>query len=92
MTRSDTANNWVMGIALALMIAATCNLDAQDISDYGLSDAQRQAQAEARKDRAAAELCFKAAGYGSAPTWTDKGELVCMRHDGKGKGVKVATQ
>lgn len=87
-----TAENYMMAIALAAMLATACRLDGKDITDHSLSDAKKQAQQEARKDRAAAELCFKTTGYGSAPTWNDRGELVCRRHDGKGKGVKVAVQ
>ena len=88
--RQDAVFTWGLAVLIVAALGCAHYLDHEAVTDFGLSDAQKQVQQEARRDRAAAELCFKTAGYGSAPTWNDRGELVCRRHDGRGKGVKVS--
>ena len=57
-----------------------------------LLDAQQQAQADARRDRAAQQLCIKLHGPGTAYRWTDAGDLVCTDHRTGRAAVVVASK
>ena len=57
-----------------------------------LLDAQQQAQADARRDRAAQQLCIKLRGPGTAYRWTDAGDLVCAEHRTGRAAVVVASK
>ena len=57
-----------------------------------LLDAQQQAQADARRDRAAQQLCIKLRGPGTAYRWTDDGDLVCTDHRTGRAAVVVASK
>ena len=54
-----------------------------------LADAQKAAQAAARTERAAAQLCVRIKGPNAGYRWTDSGELVCTSNKGVG-AVSVA--
>ncbi len=96
---SHRALNIALAIVGALVIGAMLSAahlldgpdDAQAERDQAtaLLDAQRQAQREARQERAAAQLCARLRGE-AAYRWTDAGELVCLDRQGRGH-VVVAT-
>lgn len=50
-----------------------------------LQDAIKHAQQEARRDRAAAQLCIRLRGPGAAPMWDENGSLVCSARRGPGR-------
>lgn len=86
-------------IGLAIFVGASVILLAGPILDdhradwpesTALRDAQKQAQAEARSERAAAQLCIKIAGPGVAPVWDTDGRLVCRARKGGAKTTVVA--
>ena len=54
-----------------------------------LRDAQQQAQANARRERAAQQLCIRIKGPNAAHKWTPSGELICTGNKGQG-AVSVA--
>ena len=62
-------------------------LDMHDSANT--TDAQHQAQAELRRDLAAARICREAHGDASF-TWTAAGELVCIPRQGKHAIVQAA--
>lgn len=69
--------------ALAAILLAGPALDdhsAEWNHSTALRDAQKQAQAEARRERAAAQLCIRLHGAGTAYRWTSDGDLVCHDH------------
>ena len=57
-----------------------------------LADAQRAARTEAMRERAAAQLCIKLHGPGTAYRWTDAGDLVCTDHRTGRAAVVVASK
>lgn len=57
-----------------------------------LADAQRAARTEALRERAAAQLCIKLHGPGTAYRWTDAGDLVCTDHRTGRAAVVVASK
>ena len=57
-----------------------------------LADAQRAARTEALRERAAAQLCIKLRGPGTAYRWTDAGDLVCTDHRTGRAAVVVASK
>ena len=57
-----------------------------------LADAQRAARTEALRERAAAQLCIKLRGPGTAYRWTDDGDLVCTDHRTGRAAVVVASK
>jgi len=86
MTR-HTIPNWLLAGCLALMVSLAWHLDADTIASAATSDAQRTAAAEARKDRAAAQLCIKLHGAGVSHGWTPDGALVCTARRGPARTV-----
>ena len=54
-----------------------------------LRDAQQQAQAVERRERAAQQLCIRIKGPNAAHKWTPSGELICTGNKGQG-AVSVA--
>ena len=74
--------NWTLAALAAFLLSGACMLDG-DPTDLGLSDAQRQAKAEARREHAAAEVCFKTLGLGSRPQWREDGTLECVPKRGR---------
>jgi len=57
-----------------------------------LADAQRAARSEYLRERAAAQLCVKLHGPGTAYRWTDAGDLVCHDHRSGRAAVVVASK
>jgi hypothetical protein len=45
-----------------------------------MADAQRAARSEYLRERAAAQLCIRLHGPGTAYRWTDDGSLICHDH------------
>ena len=86
MTR-HTALNWLLAGCLALLVSLSFHLDADTISSATTTDAQRTALAEARKERAAAQLCVKLHGPGVAHGWDADGALVCTARRGPARTV-----
>ena len=91
------AINLALTAALAVGIAAilgTGHLLDDNSADWpkstALQDAQRHAQAEARRERAAAQLCIRLHGPGVAPAWDGDGRLVCSARKGGAKTTVVA--
>lgn len=91
MTRKTIENALLVAVAVLLMGRAYM-LDADDLRDVGLTDAQLQAQQEARRERAAAQLCIKAYGPGVAPGWTADGRLTCQQHNARRPAVILAQE
>lgn len=91
-----TIKDALAGIALALVMAivmlySTTDHRAEWQQSKDLSDAQQQAQREARLERAAAQQCARMhgnAGY----RWTDDGVLVCTDHRGRINVAEKAAQ
>ncbi len=86
--------NIVLTLGLAVALAAilgTGHLLDDNSADWpessALQDAQRQAQSEARRERAAQQLCIRIAGPGVAPAWDADGRLVCRARKGGAKTV-----
>lgn len=86
MTR-HTALNWALAGCLAILVSLSFHLDAETVVSATTADAQKQAQAEARKERAAAQLCVKLHGPGVAHGWTPDGALVCTARRGPARTV-----
>ena len=61
-------------------------------ASQALADAQRAARSEALRERAAAQLCIKLHGPGTAYRWTDAGDLVCTDHRTGRAAVVVASK
>ena len=57
-----------------------------------LADAQKAARSEYLRERAAAQLCMKLHGPGTAYRWTDSGDLVCTDHRTGRAAVVVASK
>ena len=77
--------------ALAAILLAGPVLDdhsAEWNHSTALRDAQQQAQAEARRERAAQHLCVRLRGPHAAHRWTEAGELTCVGT--RGQAVSVA--
>jgi len=85
--RRHTALNWALAGCLALLMSLSWHLDADTLASATTTDAQRTAQAEARKERAAAQLCIKLHGPGVAHGWTPDGALVCTARRGPARTV-----
>lgn len=82
-----------LAAAMAAILSTGHHLDdhrADWPESTALRDAQKQAQAEARSERAAAQLCIKIAGPGVAPVWDTDGRLVCRARKGGAKTTVVA--
>lgn len=81
--------NWTLAGAIVLLYAAVQQLDGIDSHaeemavSASLSDAQKQAAAETRRDMAAARACRETHGN-SGYQWTADGELVCVPRKKKG--------
>lgn len=86
MTR-HTALNWALAGCLALLVSLSWHLDAETVVSATTADAQKQAQADARKERAASELCTKLHGPGVAHAWDADGALICRARRGAGRTV-----
>jgi hypothetical protein len=81
-----------LAVALAAILGSSHLLDdnsAEWAQSTALRDAQQQAQAEARRERAAQQLCVRLRGPNAAHRWTPDGELVCSHNKGQG-AVSVA--
>jgi len=79
--------------ALASILLAGPVLDdhsAEWNHSTALRDAQQQAQAVERRNRAAQQLCIKLHGPGAGYRWTDDGDLVCHDHRTGRQAVVVA--
>ena len=93
------ALNLALTAALAIGIAAILST-GHHLDDHGddwaastaLLDAQRQAQADARRDRAAQQLCIRLHGPGVAPAWDADGRLVCSARKGPARTLVAATK
>lgn len=73
------ANTWSLAVLLAIVLSVSWQLD--EPADTS-TDAQRQAAADARKERAARDLCRQQ--YGEAGfRWTADGSLVCTTKHGR---------
>ena len=88
-------------IGLAIFVGASAILLAGPALDdhsadwnhsTALADAQRAARTEALRERAAAQLCIKLHGPGTAYRWTDAGDLVCTDHRTGRAAVVVASK
>lgn len=80
MNTAANLDDWVLASLLAVLVSLAWHLDApQQQASAAAEDAQRHAQAEARRERAAAQLCTKLRGPGTAHGWTPDGALVCTR-------------
>lgn len=88
-------------IGLAIFVGASAILLAGQVLDdhsaewnhsTALRDAQRAARTEALRERAAAQLCIKLHGPGTAYRWTDAGDLVCTDHRTGRAAVVVASK
>ena len=78
----------VVGIAAILGTGHLLDDNSADWPEStALQDAQRHAQAEARRDRAAQQLCIRLHGPGVAPAWDGDGRLVCSARKGGAKTV-----
>jgi len=87
----------LLNIALAVAIAATLScaylLDGPDDHSAewnhstALRDAQQQAQAVERRNRAAQQLCIRLHGPGVAATWDADDRLVCSARKGPARTV-----
>lgn len=86
MTRHRLTNiALTLGLAAAFAAVLSIGPALDDHADEweqstSLRDAQKQAQAEARRERAAAQLCIRLHGAGTAYRWTSDGDLVCHDH------------
>lgn len=83
-----TALNWITAGAVTVLAGLVYHLDepiSKSIEQASLSDAQRSAQAEARRERAATQLCVKLHGPGVAHQWAEDGSLICRARRGSGQ-------
>lgn len=83
-------------IGLAIFVGASAILLAGPVLDdhsaewdhsTALRDAQQHAQAQARRDRAAQQLCIRLHGPGVAATWDADDRLVCRARRGPARTV-----
>lgn len=88
-------------IGLLILIGASAILLSGPVLDdhagewpqsTALADAQRAARSEYLRERAAAQLCVKLRGPGTAYRWTDDGDLVCTDHRTGRASVVVASK
>lgn len=93
-----------LNIAAALLLAAVIaaalatshlldgpdNHRAEWAESTALADAQKQAQREARRERAYAELCMKVKGPNAGYMWSVDNTLVCT--DNQGRSVVASTK
>ncbi len=83
-----------LAVALAAILGTGHHLDdhaAEWPQSSALIDAQRQAERQARQERAAQQLCIKIAGPGVAPGWDADGRLICRARRGNAQtAVAVA--
>jgi hypothetical protein len=82
-----------VGIA-AILLAGPVLDDRSDewAQADALADAQKAARSEYLRERAAAQLCMKLHGPGTAYRWTDSGDLVCTDHRTGRAAVVVASK
>ena len=81
------------GVAAILLAGPVLDDHSADWShSTALRDAQQQAQADARRDRAAQQLCIRLHGPGVAPGWDADGRLVCSARRGPARTVVAATK
>lgn len=83
--------NWALAAAICVLAGLVYHLDepiAESI--HSLSDAQKQAQAEARRERAATQLCVRLHGLGVSHSWDADGRLVCKARRGNGQTIVAA--
>ena len=86
--------NIALSLGLAVAFAAVLSIGPA-LDDHvdewaqstALRDAQQQAQAEARRERAAQQLCVKLHGPGVAATWDADDRLVCTARRGPARTV-----
>jgi hypothetical protein len=77
-------------VAIATILSTGHLLDdhsAEWNHSTALRDAQQQAQATARRDRAAQQLCVKLHGPGVAAAWDADDRLVCSARRGPARTV-----
>lgn len=83
-----------LAVALAAILGSSHLLDDNSAdwpASTALQDAQRQAERQARQERAAQQLCIKIAGPGVAPGWDADGRLICRARRGNAQtAVAVA--
>jgi hypothetical protein len=77
----NTPTTWLLSATACLILSAGHLLDkmpnnhAEWAASQSLIDAQKQAQADAKKEKAARAICKE---YGEAvPTWDADGQLIC---------------
>ena len=81
--------NWTLAAGIAAVLSGAYLLDGPDDhsaewpQSSALTDAQRQAQAEARMERAAAQQCIKTNGMNAGYRWTPDDTLVCTDKRGR---------
>ncbi len=92
-----TFTNCLLALCLAALLATAHHLDATDLSadhsgdwphSSALLAAQQQAQADARRDAAAAALCRHSHGEADH-AWTPAGQLVCQPKRGRAVLARV---
>ncbi len=86
-----------LGITAAFAAVLSIGPALDDRSDEwaqsdALADAQKAARSEYLRERAAAQLCMKLRGPGTAYRWTDSGDLVCTDHRTGRAAVVVASK
>jgi hypothetical protein len=86
-----------LGLAAAFSAILLSGPALDDRSDEwaqadALADAQKAARSEYLRERAAAQLCMKLHGPGTAYRWTDSGDLVCTDHRTGRAAVVVASK
>jgi len=86
--------NAAIGLAIfvgasAILLAGPVLDDHSDEWDHStaLRDAQQHAQAQARRDRAAQQLCIRLHGPGVVPSWDADDRLVCSARRGPARTV-----
>lgn len=78
----------VVGVATILLAGPVLDDHSADWAhSTALRDAQQQAQADARRDRAAQQLCIRLHGPGVVPGWDADGRLVCTARKGPARTV-----
>lgn len=79
-----------LAVALAAILGSSHLLDDHSAdwpASTALQDAQRQAQADARRERADQLICIEVAGPGSVPARDADDRLVCRARKGGAKTV-----
>lgn len=80
---NQRAIDWTMASLFALILGAAWQLDKEPAQPAEVTKAQRQAAAEARTERAAAQLCIRTHGPNAAHRWAEDGSLVCTDKKGR---------